>query len=131
MSTSGLFRSAPAGGADQVDVATLTMMPARPAEVLRFLARSSKRVAVTVAGGVLVAAGLAMLALPGPGILVVAVGFAVLGTEYAWAATAFERTKGAAAGAGHRARDGAARAARAAWGAQSTARALGRRLGRR
>ena len=62
-------------------------------EVLRFIGRSSKRIAVTVVGGAVVAAGLAMLVLPGPGILVVAVGFAILGTEYAWAAAALERTK--------------------------------------
>ena len=68
------------------------MAPA-PREVLTFLVRSSKRVAVTVVGGVLVLIGLAMFVLPGPGILVVVLGFAVLGTEYAWAAAALERTK--------------------------------------
>jgi hypothetical protein len=83
---------------------------AKPLEVLRFLVRSSKRIAVTVVGGVLVLGGLAMLVLPGPGILVVALGFAVLGTEYAWAAVAFERTKKTAAQAGKMAA-GAARAA--------------------
>ena len=66
---------------------------ATPIEVLRFIGRSSKRIAVTVVGGVLVAGGLAMLVLPGPGLLVVAAGFAVLGTEYVWAARAFEMTK--------------------------------------
>lgn len=83
---------------------------ARPSEVLRFLARSTKRVAVTVVGGALVVGGLAMLVLPGPGILVVAIGFAVLGTEYAWAAVAFDRTKKTATQAGHVAK----RAARSA-----------------
>ncbi|HVF06659.1 MAG TPA: PGPGW domain-containing protein [Frankiaceae bacterium] len=73
---------------------------AKPMEVLRFLGRSTKRVAVTVVGGALVVAGLAMVVLPGPGLLVVALGFAVLGTEYVWAAVAFERTKSAAATAG-------------------------------
>ncbi|MGI8685973.1 MAG: PGPGW domain-containing protein [Acidimicrobiales bacterium] len=72
------------------------MAPA-PREVLTFLVRSSKRVAVTVVGGVLVLIGLAMFVLPGPGILVVVLGFAILGTEYAWAAAALERTKGMAA----------------------------------
>jgi uncharacterized protein (TIGR02611 family) len=79
-----------------------------PAEVLRFLVRSSKRVAVTVVGGALVLAGLAMLVLPGPGIIVVVIGFAVLGTEYAWAAAALERTKRTAERAGNMARRGAA-----------------------
>ena len=66
-------------------------------------------------GGVLVAAGLIMLVLPGPGILVIAVGFAVLGTEYAWAAAALERTKRAAEQAGRVAKAGVSRAARSTW----------------
>ncbi len=61
-----------------------------------FIGRSSKRIAVTVVGLSVVCAGLAMLVLPGPGIVVVALGFAILGTEYAWAAAALERTKGIA-----------------------------------
>ena len=69
-------------------------------EIAWFIGRSSKRIAVTVVGGALVAGGLAMLVLPGPGILVVALGFAVLGTEYAWAASALERTKRTAERAG-------------------------------
>lgn len=72
-------------------------MAPNPVDVIKFLGRSSKRVAVTVVGGALVLAGIAMFVLPGPGILVVALGFAVLGTEYAWAAAALERTKSAAA----------------------------------
>ncbi len=79
-----------------------------PVEVLRFLARSSKRVAVSVVGGAFLLAGLAMLVLPGPGIIVVVIGFAILGTEYAWAAAALERTKRTAEAAGRMARQGAA-----------------------
>ena len=85
---------------------------AKPMEVLRFIARSTKRVAVTVVGAALVLGGLAMLVLPGPGIVVIAVGFAVLGTEYAWAAVAFERTKKAAATAGRVGKNVARSAAR-------------------
>lgn len=62
-------------------------------EVLRFIGRSSKRIAVSVVGAALVLVGLAMFVLPGPGILVVGLGFAVLATEYVWAATALERMK--------------------------------------
>jgi len=75
-------------------------MAPKPIEIIRFIGRSSKRIAVTVAGGAVLAAGLAMLVLPGPGILVIAVGFAILGTEYAWAAAAFEKTKRGAEQAG-------------------------------
>ena len=55
-------------------------------------------------GAALVAVGLAMFVLPGPGILVVALGFAVLGTEYAWAAAALKRTKRTAEWAGRTAK---------------------------
>jgi 2-methylcitrate dehydratase PrpD len=87
-------------------------VPANPLEVIRFLGRNSKRIAVSVVGGVLVLAGLAMLVLPGPGIIVVAIGFAVLGTEYAWAAAALERTKRTAERAGHATRRGVRSAGR-------------------
>jgi hypothetical protein len=53
--------------------------------VARFIARNSKRVAVTVAGFVVVLAGAAMLVLPGPGIIVIIAGLAILATEYVWA----------------------------------------------
>jgi uncharacterized protein (TIGR02611 family) len=43
------------------------------------------RVAVTVAGVAVVAIGIVLLPLPGPGWLVIFGGLAVLGTEYAWA----------------------------------------------
>lgn len=65
----------------------------RPGEVLSFIGRSSRRIAISVVGAVFVCGGLALLLLPGPGLLVIAVGFAILGTEYAWAAMVLERTK--------------------------------------
>lgn len=102
-------------------------MGARPREIVNVIARNSKRIAVTVFGAVLVLAGVAMLVLPGPGIVVVALGFAVLGTEYAWAARALERTKRAASRAGKLGRDGAARASQSSSG---TARSIGRRFTR-
>jgi hypothetical protein len=43
------------------------------------------RVGVTVAGPLVVVAGLAMLVLPGPGLVVIALGFALLALEYQWA----------------------------------------------
>ena len=44
-----------------------------------------KRFAVTLAGAALLAVGLAMMVLPGPGILLIVAGLAVLATEYVWA----------------------------------------------
>lgn len=55
----------------------------------------------------MVVGGLILLVLPGPGIVVVVLGFAILGTEYAWAAAALERTKKAADAAGRQTKKGA------------------------
>ena len=41
--------------------------------------------AVTVAGPLVIVAGIAMLVLPGPGLVVIAAGFALLALEYPWA----------------------------------------------
>jgi uncharacterized protein (TIGR02611 family) len=51
----------------------------------RFVGRNGKRVAVTIAGFAVLLAGLAMLVLPGPGIVVIIAGLAILATEYVWA----------------------------------------------
>ena len=103
-------------------------MAPNPLDVVRYIGRNSKRIAVSAAGGVLVLLGLVMLVLPGPGILIIALGFAVLGTEYAWAAAALERTKKTADRAGRAAKSGVASAGKAAGGA---ARTVGRRVIRR
>jgi len=79
-------------------------------EILRFIGRSSKRVAVAVVGAALVLAGLAMFVLPGPGILVVILGLAVLATEFVWAERLLDKAKEQAtkakAGVGSRLRRG-------------------------
>jgi hypothetical protein len=51
----------------------------------RFIARNGKRVAVTIAGFAVILAGVAMLVLPGPGIVVIIGGLAILATQYVWA----------------------------------------------
>ena len=50
------------------------------------------RAAVVLGGFVIVLAGLAMIPLPGPGLLVVAAGLAVLALEFVWAERLLERT---------------------------------------
>ena len=60
---------------------------------VRFMLRNGKRIAVTAGGLVLLAAGLAMMVLPGPGILVIVAGLAVLATEYVWAQRMLNFTK--------------------------------------
>lgn len=62
-------------------------------QVVRFIGRSSKRIGVSVAGFALVAGGIVMLVLPGPGLLVIVAGLAVLATEYAWARRALDEAK--------------------------------------
>jgi uncharacterized protein (TIGR02611 family) len=57
-----------------------------PLKILaRFIGRNSKRVGITIAGFAVLLAGLAMLVLPGPGIVVIIAGLAILATEYVWA----------------------------------------------
>jgi hypothetical protein len=51
----------------------------------RFMGRNGKRIGVTIAGFAVLLAGAAMLVLPGPGIVVILAGLAILGTEYVWA----------------------------------------------
>jgi uncharacterized protein (TIGR02611 family) len=53
--------------------------------VWRFIARNGRRIGITVIGFAVVIAGVAMLVLPGPGLVVICVGLAILSTEYVWA----------------------------------------------
>ncbi len=63
--------------------------------VVRFIARSGKRVGVTIVGFVLILAGLVLAfpGIPGPGFLVILAGLAVLATEYEWARRALDRAR--------------------------------------
>lgn len=71
---------------------------------LVWVARSGKRIAVSAIGLALIVVGLVLLVLPGPGILVVLAGLAVLGTEYAWARRALDETRKRARSAASRLR---------------------------
>lgn len=51
------------------------------------------RVARVVAGWVVLAVGVALLVLPGPGLLVIAGGLLLLSTEYAWAARLLDNVR--------------------------------------
>lgn len=53
--------------------------------VARFVRKSGKRIAVTIAGFVVVLIGIALIPLPGPGWAIVFAGLAILATEYVWA----------------------------------------------
>ena len=67
--------------------ATARRAPTRPgAGTATPLLRWARKAAITAAGLGLLAGGVAMLVLPGPGLAVIALGLAVLATEYDWAA---------------------------------------------
>ena len=68
-------------------------------QVVRFIVRNTKRTAVMVVGGLLVVAGVALLVLPGPGLLLIIAGLAVLATEFVWAERVLDSTKRRAASA--------------------------------
>jgi uncharacterized protein (TIGR02611 family) len=50
------------------------------------------RIAFAVAGFLVLALGVALIPLPGPGLLVIAVGLTMLALEFAWAERLLERT---------------------------------------
>ncbi|HVL98759.1 MAG TPA: PGPGW domain-containing protein [Egibacteraceae bacterium] len=64
----------------------------------------TRRVVVTVIGFTVVLLGLVMLLLPGPGVLLVVSGFAILATEFMWAWRAQRFVQAKARRAGRRAR---------------------------
>ena len=71
--------------------------------VLHWIGRNGKRVGVTIAGFALIVVGVALLVLPGPGVLTIIAGLALLATEYDWAKRALKAMK-------RRARDAATKA---------------------
>jgi uncharacterized protein (TIGR02611 family) len=75
--------------------ATLDQLPKAGVfrQVNNFIARSGKRIAVAIVGGAVLLAGVAMMVLPGPGIVVILMGLGILATEFAWARTALDRAK--------------------------------------
>ena len=65
--------------------------------ILQSSARAARRVLVTVLGAAVLAFGIVLLALPGPGVLVIALGFFILSSEYDWARRRFETARRKAA----------------------------------
>ena len=72
--------------------------------VLHWIGRNGKRAGVTIAGFALILAGAAMLVLPGPGLLAIIAGLALLATEYAWAERALAQARRRAKDAATKAR---------------------------
>ena len=66
--------------------------------------KHGKRAGIFVVGWVIVLAGIAMLVLPGPGLLVIIAGLSVLGIEFAWAAKLRDQAKDKAKAAAEKAK---------------------------
>lgn len=52
------------------------------------------RIGITIAGVLVIALGVVLLPLPGPGWLIIFAGLGLLATEYAWAATLLRHVRG-------------------------------------
>jgi uncharacterized protein (TIGR02611 family) len=76
-----------------------------PGQWIRLIARNAKRLMILILGTAVLLAGVAMLALPGPGVLVIILGLVILATEFAWAERMLDRTTATAAGAAVRVTD--------------------------
>lgn len=61
--------------------------------ITRFVQREGTRIVVGFVGGVIVIAGVVLMPLPGPGILVVLAGLAILGTQFEWAQDLLDRAR--------------------------------------
>ncbi len=76
-----------------------------PSQWIRVIARNARRLMVLILGVAVLVAGVAMLALPGPGVLVIILGLVLLATEFAWAERLLDRTTASAAGAASKVTD--------------------------
>ncbi len=64
--------------------------------LLRFMAHQSVRLSVAALGFTVLGVGLVLLVTPGPGLLVIIAGLAILAHQFAWAAVALQKAKGRA-----------------------------------
>lgn len=55
--------------------------------------RWARRIAVAIVGGTVLAVGVALIVLPGPAFVVIPIGLAILGAEFAWARHWLRRVK--------------------------------------
>jgi tellurite resistance protein TerC len=53
----------------------------------------AKRIVVIIVGFTILAVGIAMIVLPGPAIVVIPIGLAMLATEFVWAKNILDRVK--------------------------------------
>lgn len=72
-------------------------LPERVRSALGFLPGPVRWIVVAIVGGSLVVAGIAMLVLPGPGLVTLFAGVAILAAEFTWAELLLRRMKEAGA----------------------------------
>jgi hypothetical protein len=65
-----------------------------------------KKIVVAVLGSTVLLVGVALLVLPGPGLLIIAAGLAILASEFIWARHALRKARGAVAGVSRKTRLG-------------------------
>lgn len=73
--------------------------------ILRFIRHSTVLLGVGLVGGTVTTAGVVMLVTPGPGLVVIIAGLAILATQFAWAERALDKMKQRAIQARDKARD--------------------------
>jgi uncharacterized protein (TIGR02611 family) len=79
--------------------------PVSPAEQARRhqrAAKAARKIAITVLGVAVLAAGLAMMVLPGPGLIVIVLGLFILSLEFEWAAKRLDQARDKALDAAHK-----------------------------
>ena len=64
-----------------------------PLEWIRLIRTNFRRLVILIVGGVVLLAGVAMLVLPGPGIVVIIAGLAILAKEFTWAERTLDTAK--------------------------------------
>jgi uncharacterized protein (TIGR02611 family) len=77
----------------EAELAGIFSVVDRARRLLGIIARSTRRLAVLIVGCGVTAAGLVMIVTPGPGIVVIVAGLAILATEFTWAEILLERAK--------------------------------------
>jgi uncharacterized protein (TIGR02611 family) len=60
---------------------------------MKFLPATVRKVFIAIIGGTVLLIGIALIVLPGPAILVIPIGLAILATEFAWAQRALQRAR--------------------------------------
>lgn len=68
-------------------------------EMMNTALKHAQRLVVGIVGATILLIGIAMIVLPGPALVVIPIGLAVLGTEFLWARRLLKRVKSGAADA--------------------------------